>query len=432
MNKKSVIVSALFLTTAIGSTGCSQQEVKQEQDQGTAVPVVTTPPVVDNTIQAVEQNQAVVNVKPPQPPVIKKENVNNTVVATKRVPKRPVVVPKRPQYQKNIVPRTRKVPWVSRQPYRLAGDFANNSAAQRFIRSMSRSYGMDSNYLNRLFSQARDLQKQYKPPKVRKRYNKVGRWTRYRNVFMTPRHINGGVNFWRQHEATLNRAYQQYGVPPEYIVGILGVETIYGGNIGKARVIDSLSTKAFRSGRRQSFFRDELRKFLLMARSEGLNPIGIVGSPAGAVGLCQFMPSNFKPFGVDYNRNGTCNLWTPEDAIGSVANYLKKHNWRRGGPVVVRASTTGNGYKSMKTSYKKKYSLSRLARKGIRPQGRMDSTVRFLRMSTYAGDEVWLGGHNFYVITRYNHDSRYALVVHQLGQEVKRRYLRSRGRVATR
>lgn len=327
-------------------------------------------------------------------------------------------------YQASASPRTRKVAWRTNRRYALQGDFAKNSSAQQFIRHMSRSYGMDSSYLNQLFSQAKDLKLVYTPPKKRstKRHGRTGSWTRYRNYFITSRHINGGVNFWRKHAAVLEKTARQYGVPAEYIVGILGVETIYGGNVGKTRVIDSLSTKSFHNGRRKKFFRNELEKFLLMARSEGLNPRTLMGSSAGAVGLCQFMPSNFKPLGVDHNRDGVCNLWDPVDAIGSVANYFNKHGWRTGGPVVVRASIQGSGYKNYTTSYKRKHSLSRLSKKGIRPRGRMDSSVRFLRMSTYSGDEVWLGGHNFYVITRYNHSSKYALAVHQLAQEVKRRY----------
>ena len=335
----------------------------------------------------------------------------------------------RKTYSKSsATPAIRKVAWRTNQPHSLTGDYSRNSSAQSFIQKMSRSYNMDSNYLNRIFSQARNLKLAYKPakPKTKNRNQKsrgrMGRWTRYRRFFITPRHINGGVNFWREHTATLNKAHQQYGVPPEYIVGILGVETIYGGNVGKTRVIDSLSTKAFHKGRRKKFFRNELEKFLLMAQSEGLNPTTLMGSSAGAVGLCQFMPSNFRTLGVDYNRNGACNLWDPVDAIGSVANYFSKHGWKRGGPVVVRASTQGSSYKKLSSGYKKKYSLNRLAKKGIVPQGRVDSVVRFLRMNTNAGDEVWLGGHNFYVITRYNHSSMYALAVHQLAQEVKRRY----------
>jgi len=328
------------------------------------------------------------------------------------------------QASASVSPRIRKVAWKTNRHYGLRGDFASNSSTQRFIRRMSRSYGMDSSYLNRLFSQAKDLNLVYTPPKKRstKRYGRTGSWTRYRNYFITPRHINGGVDFWRRHAAVLEKTSRQYGVPAEYIVGILGVETIYGGNVGKTRVIDSLSTKAFHNGRRKKFFRNELEKFLLMARSEGLNPTTLMGSSAGALGLCQFMPSNFKSLGVDHNRDGVCNLWDPVDAIGSVANYFSKHGWRKGGPVVVRASVQGSGYKNYTTSYKRKFSLSHLSKKGVRPKGRMDSSVRFLRMSTYSGDEVWLGGHNFYVITRYNHSSKYALAVHQLAQEIKRRY----------
>jgi len=333
---------------------------------------------------------------------------------------------KHKNYRKSKSPAVRKVAWKTNQRYELTGHFSGNSSTQSFIRKMSRSYGMDVYYLNRLFSQAKDLNLVYTPPKKNKgpvkRHGKTGSWTRYRNYFITPRHINGGVSFWKQHAATLNKAYQQYGVPPEYVVGILGVETIYGGNVGKMRVIDSLSTKAFHKGRRKKFFRNELEKFLLMARSEGLNPVSLMGSSAGAVGLCQFMPSNFPSLGLDFNRSGSCNLWDPVDAIGSVANYFSRHGWRKGGNVVARASIQGRAYKKLASGYKKKYSLSRLSRNGIRPQGKVDSTVRFLRMSTYAGDEVWLGSHNFYVITRYNHSSKYALAVHQLAQEVKRRY----------
>jgi membrane-bound lytic murein transglycosylase B len=411
MNRNKITLARVtLLIVAFGGTGCSPQEVKNDTDIVTVIPAIKPSDAPSN--------------KPVELTKIEKKNASILIAEQKQRQQQLRSKPKqRYAQQTNKSPRIRKVPWVSSRPYTLAGDFSHNSSAKAFIKSMSRSSGMNSNYLNRLFSQARDLRKNYIPPKkTQRRYGKKGRWTRYRNFFLTPKHINGGVNFWRKNAATLNRAYQRYGVPPEYIVGILGVETIYGGNIGKTRVLDSLSTKAFRSGRRQTFFRNELRKFLLMAKNEGLNPTSLVGSSAGAIGLCQFMPSNFKPFGIDFDRSGSCNLWDPKDAIGSVANYFKKHNWRKGAPVLVRASTTGNGYKSMTTSYKKKYSLSHLARKGIRPQGRMDNKVRFLRMSTYAGDEIWLGGHNFYVITRYNHDSRYALAVHQLAQEVKRRY----------
>ena len=138
------------------------------------------------------------------------------------------------------------------------------------------------------------------------------------------------------------------------------------------------------------------------------------------------MPSNIKKFGVDHDRSGTCNLWQPVDAIGSVANYFQKHGWRRGAPVVTLAATKGRKYRRFKSSYKKTYSLSTMHRNGIDPLERIDQKVRLLRMKTYQGEEVWLAGHNFYVITRYNHSSKYALAVHQLAQAVKRRIKPSR------
>jgi membrane-bound lytic murein transglycosylase B len=135
------------------------------------------------------------------------------------------------------------------------------------------------------------------------------------------------------------------------------------------------------------------------------------------------MPSNFKSLGVDYNRNGRCNLWDPADAIGSVANYFQKHGWKSGRPVAVRAYSTSNKYKRLKSGYKTKHSLRRLKSKGVTPaDGNIDNMVRLIRLSTNSGEEVWLGGHNFYVITRYNHSSKYAMAVHQLAQEIKRRY----------
>jgi len=177
----------------------------------------------------------------------------------------------------------------------------------------------------------------------------------------------------------------------------------------------------FNNARRGKYFQSELESYLLMTRRTGLNPLQPMSSYAGALGLCQFMPSNIKRYGVDHDGSGACNLWTPADAIGSVANYFRKHGWRKGAPVAVLATTEGRGYRSFKSSYKKTHSLSKMQRNGIYPMGPIDQSVRLLRMSTNSGDEIWLAGHNFYVITRYNHSSKYAMAVHQLAQEIKKR-----------
>ncbi len=206
-------------------------------------------------------------------------------------------------------------------------------------------------------------------------------------------------------------------------MGIIGVETRYGGNVGKNRAIDALAAMGFNNPRRGKYFQSELESYLLMTRDVGLDPLKPMSSYAGALGLCQFMPSNIKRYGVDHDGNGSVNLWTPKDAIGSVANYFKRHGWQKGGTVAVPANFSSSSYKTLKTGFKSKHSLARLTNRGIsaRTLGNISGKASLIKLDTYSGDELWLGGHNFYVITRYNHSSHYAMAVHQLAQEIKQR-----------
>ena len=177
------------------------------------------------------------------------------------------------------------------------------------------------------------------------------------------------------------------------------------------------------NSRRGSYFASELEAYLLMTRRTGLDPLQPKASWAGALGLPQFMPSNIKKYGVDYDGDGAVNLWTPHDAIGSIANYLRKHGWRPGEIAVVPARRTGGkGYASLKNGFKYKYSLSQLASNGLKPtyQG-VSGPVHMVQLRTNAGYEYWIGGNNFYTITRYNHSSFYAMAVHQLAQAIKKR-----------
>lgn len=393
----------MFLAVSL-MVGCSSQPIPE------AEPVVAKPVLAPPAARTQPQKKVVV--KPVQ------------VRPKKVVKKQPVQQVRKPVARMQAAPKVQRRAWRENGNYALTGDFAYNPQAQQFIERMSRQHGMDKNYLNKLFSNARDNGLYVKPLRKRtKKGSRKGSWTRYRSFFLTSRHINEGAQFWRRYRHQLEQAERQYGVPAEYIVGILGVETIYGGNVGKHRAIDALSTKAFIPSRRSKFFTNELEKFLLMARSEGLNPYQVMGSTAGALGLGQFMPSNFRSLSVDFNRNGVRNLWDPVDAIGSVANYFKKHGWRTGGKVVVPATAMSSKYKSLSWGYKHKHRLSRLENLGITPHGNIDQPVRLVRLSTNQGEEVWLGGHNFYVITRYNHSSKYAMAVHQLAQAVKQRYM---------
>lgn len=312
----------------------------------------------------------------------------------------------------------------------LSGDYARNNQTKAFINKMVSTHGFDRGYLNYLFSntQATSFLKRmaYADAYGRKKSSKkprAGRWNRYRGNFLTKKTISKGVQFWRANRVALQQAERRYGVPQEYILGIIGVETRYGGNVGKNRAIDALAAMGFKNPRRGKYFRSELESYLLMTRKERLDPLKPMASYAGALGLSQFMPSNIKRYAVDHDRNGKVNLWTPGDAIGSVANYFKKHGWRKGGTVAVKANSVNTRYRTLKTGFKSSHSLSRLRSKGVsaRNLGNITGKASLIKLNTYSGDELWLGGHNFYVITRYNHSSHYAMAVHQLAQAIKSR-----------
>jgi peptidoglycan lytic transglycosylase B len=310
------------------------------------------------------------------------------------------------------------------------GSYAGYPELERFIDNMVSRHGFSRRYLNGLFSQAK--RKPWTLNYMGRTRKKSGRprpggWSRYRAKFLTKKHISRGAAYWGRYALALQRASVRYGVPSEYIMGIMGVETIYGGNVGNHRVIDALTTLAFDLPRRATYFRGELESFLLMARDERIDPTQPIGSFAGAMGLGQFMPTSFRRWAVDFDGDGRRDLWNPVDAIGSIANYFAQYGWRPGDRVVTRALANGAGAKTLESGFDTHYSLRTLAQHGIYPAEphHGSNPVRLLRLSTYHGDEYWLGHRNFYVITRYNHSTYYAMAVHQLAQAVKQRYLRT-------
>jgi membrane-bound lytic murein transglycosylase B len=312
----------------------------------------------------------------------------------------------------------------------LTGDYAGHAELEKFIDRMATKHGFPRDYLYGLFSQVERKQTALNlmgpsKPQLSAAPPRPGGWTRYRAKFLTEKHIATGASFWARHEAALQRAYQRYGVSPEYIMGIMGVETIYGGNVGNFRVLDVLATLALDYPRRADYFTGELENFLVMARQEGIDPLRPKGSYAGAMGLGQFMPGSFLKYAVDFDGDGRRDLWNADDAIGSVAHYFASHGWKRGEPVVSPARAKSASARVLESGLDSRYALPVLAGYGIYPTGtvppRVD-TVRLLRLSAEAGDEYWLGYDNFYVITRYNHSTYYAMAVHQLAQAVKHRY----------
>jgi membrane-bound lytic murein transglycosylase B len=321
---------------------------------------------------------------------------------------------------------------LARQPcvggYRanqISGDFAGYARLEQFVDRMVQEHGFDRAYLYGLFSQAKrkDWTLNYfaQSDKSIKRPAAQGSWTRYRGKFLDERRIGSGAEFARRHQAALQRANRMYGVPAEYILGIMAVETNFGSNLGSHRVLDALTTLGFDYVRRGPFFRDELQHFLLMAREEGIDPIRPKGSFAGAMGLGQFMPSSFRKWAVDFNGDGHRDLWNPEDAIGSIANYFAQHGWQPGKPVV--DPLVAKGPVALETGFSTRYTPSTLVQAGLRPTApvKVNEQVSLLQLRHQQYDQYLIGHPNFYTITRYNHSTHYAMAVHELAQAIKGR-----------
>ena len=306
----------------------------------------------------------------------------------------------------------------------MGGDFANSPNAQQFIDKMVNKHGFNRQQLQEILSQAKRLDSvlrlmdnQAPTTSVKPPSGPNGAWLRYRKKFITPDNVQNGVVFWNQYEDALNRAWQVYGVPPEIIVGIIGVETRWGRVMGKTRILDALATLSLYYPRRAEYFSGELETFLLMARDEQDDPLNLKGSFAGAMGYGQFMPSSYKQYAVDFSGDGHINLWDPVDAIGSVANYFKAHGWVKGDQVAVIANGQAPG---LPNGFKTKYSISQLAAAGLTPQQPLGNhqQASLLRLDVGTGYQYWYGLPNFYTITRYNHSTHYAMAVWQLGQAV--------------
>ncbi|WP_405223529.1 lytic murein transglycosylase B [Lentisalinibacter sediminis] len=252
---------------------------------------------------------------------------------------------------------------------------------------------------------------------------KVKPWHEYRAIFLTPERIEAGAAFWREHAEEIARVGRETGVDPEIIVAIIGVETYFGRITGRYRVLDALATLAFDYPPRSPFFRRELEQFLLLAREERVDVDTALGSYAGAMGAPQFMPSSYRAYAVDASADGLRDLWTDwSDVFGSVANYLKAHGWRAGEPVFVRA-TTGSAWSGEPAGDKgldTDTTVARLSAGGIVFSTALpgEAAARLLRMEGEDAEQLWVGFHNFHVITRYNRSAMYALAVWQLGREI--------------
>jgi membrane-bound lytic murein transglycosylase B len=254
-------------------------------------------------------------------------------------------------------------------------------------------------------------------------------WYEYRPIFLTDDRIAEGVSFWKQHRELINRVSVQFGVDPQIIVSIIGVETLYGRITGSYRVLDALTTLGFYYPKelkrdRSEFFSRELLQFIVLSKEERLPVDRVTGSYAGAMGMGQFIPSSYREYAVDFDGNGSRDLWrsTP-DVVGSVANYLHRHGWLAGEPVAVRAVLAGDadGALASGRDYKPRMSVSSIAARGYRSAVEVDPDrhAAVLKLETEGDWEHWLTFENFYVITRYNRSPMYAMAVLQLSEEIR-------------
>jgi membrane-bound lytic murein transglycosylase B len=301
-------------------------------------------------------------------------------------------------------------------------------SVETFIDNMVNQHGFERDYLTQLLDNAKVRKKIIKI--MSRPRGKARPWYRYRKTFINDKRIKKGVKFWQKNARALRQAEATYGVPAEFVVAIIGVETFYGNNKGNFSILDALVTLSFHYARRADFFRSELEHYLLLTRDEGMDPLAQKGSYAGAMGIGQFMPSSFRRFAVDFDGDGRRNIWTNNtDAIGSVANYFFEHDWETGQPVIIATQVRPNAISGLlDLKFKPQYTLQHLERKGLLYQGdEPKSTLSmFIDLETEQGTAYWVGFQNYYVITRYNRSKRYAMAVYQLAREISKRYVQTR------
>ncbi len=304
---------------------------------------------------------------------------------------------------------------------------AQHPGTDTFVKRAATEYGLKENELRALLSQA-----EYKQSIV----DAISRpaegkpWHQYRPIFVTGKRIREGIDFWKKNREVIAAASKQFGVDEEIIVAIIGVETFYGRITGNYKTIDALVTLGFYYPKnlpsdRSPFFTSELMQYFQLASEEGLPAAEVTGSYAGAMGMGQFMPSSYREYAVDFDKDGKRDLWrSTADVVGSVANYLHRHGWQPGQPVTSRASALKDAAfdQISSTNFKPEVTVSQWRERGFSSQDELSPQLpaAVLKLVERYRDTYWLTFKNFYVITRYNRSPRYAMAVYQLSQEIKK------------
>lgn len=313
--------------------------------------------------------------------------------------------------------------------------YATRPDAMQFAEELAARRDLDPSWVKNAIGEAR-----YNPSAARLMQPPtrafVKNWRVYRSRFIDPVRIDAGVRFWQANREALERAEKQYGVPAEIIVGIIGVETIYGRDTGSFRVMDALTTLAFdfpvshpRAKERSEFFKGEIEQFLTLQSRRSADPFEPRGSFAGAMGMPQFMPSSWVKYAVDFDGDGNIDLWnSPTDVIGSVANYFKSYGWQAGMPVYYSVSFDPSRLDMdalMAPDILPTFGVASFTAKGAVLQGaalKHSGPLALVELLNGPDAPQYVAGtENFYVITRYNWSSYYAMAVIELGREVAAR-----------
>jgi membrane-bound lytic murein transglycosylase B len=307
--------------------------------------------------------------------------------------------------------------------------YATRADVRTFIEQMADEHGFDRASLRRTFARVhtqREIVAAMERPLL-----EPPKWYDYARSFLAAERVAAGVAYWNAHADELARAEERYGVPPAIVVAILGIETYYGRNTGKYRTLDALATLAFDYPRRSVFFRGELKQFLLLTRELGMSPLAPKGSFAGAMGVPQFMPGSYRSYAVDFDGSGRADLWkSPADIVGSVANYLSRHDWQRGQPVLLAAAIADarrdEVLRRLDGGLSERRAADAWAADGVTMTGAPDDLapdpigVLLLEEKGADGDAAsyWIACNNFYVLTRYNRSRLYATAVWELAKAI--------------
>lgn len=310
--------------------------------------------------------------------------------------------------------------------------YAARPEVRQFIAELVASEGFNAKALQRVFSRVR-----FQPAVIAAMSRPLiapPQWHEYAPRFVNPARIEAGIAFWRENEAALARAEREFGVPAEVIVAIIGVETNYGRNTGSYRVLDALTTLAFDYPRRAEFFRGELKQFLLLAREQAISPLQPSGSYAGAIGIPQFMPGSVRAYAVDFDGDGTIDLERDiADAVGSVGNFLLRHGWQSGQPVMALARIETEDENALATTFDGGVAERRPLADWVRlrvtgfeiPGDLAPDPVGLVMLEEPGASSYWLAFSNWYVLTRYNRSRLYASAVHALALALKEAAARS-------